>query len=453
MSSITVAKFGGTSVADFTAMSNSAEIVESNPDTHLVIISACSGVTNHLVELANGISSAEKRAEKLEILKSVHYNILAELKDGDSVKPFIDEILADIAISAEEAAKEVTLKVTDKLVACGELMSTHIFTQLLKERGNDVVRFDIRQVLKTDSTYGCALPNLEEIEKQAQTLLAPLCEKQLVISQGFIGSDAQGNTTTLGRGGSDYSAALLAEGVHAGCLQIWTDVPGIYTTDPRIAPEAYPISEISFSEASEMANFGAKILHPATLIPAVRKQIPVFVGSSKAPKDGGTWVRAKSETSPLFRAIALRKNQTMVTLHSLNMYHAYGFLAEVFAILAKYKVSVDLITTSEVSVALTLDQTDTLGGAPELPQEVAAELSKLCTVEVEHGLSVVALIGNNMRKTKGAGKEIFGVLEEHNLRMICYGASTHNLCFLVDEESSPEVVRDLHNALFVREIN
>ncbi len=167
---------------------------------------------------------------------------------------------------------------------------------------------------------------------------------------------------TLGRGGSDYSAALIAEGVKAAGLEIWTDVPGIYTTDPRIASKAAPIPEISFSEASEMANFGAKILHPSTLVPALRHDIPVFVGSSKEPEKGGTWIRHQVESSPLFRALALRCNQTMVTLRSANMFHAYGFLAKVFEILAKHKISVDLITTSEISVSLTLDQTDTSGG-------------------------------------------------------------------------------------------
>jgi len=450
--SITVAKFGGTSVADFTAMTNSAKIVENNPDTRLIIISACSGVTNHLVELANGICDPKDRDEKLHIIKNIHYSILEDLKDASQVQPQIDRILGDIATFAYEASQAPSIKITDKLVACGELMSTYLFTEVLNERGNNAVRFDIRQVMKTDSSYGCALPNIEAIETQAQALLAPICQDHLVVSQGFIGSDDEGNTTTLGRGGSDYSAALVAEGVHAGCLQIWTDVPGIYTTDPRIAPEAYAIPEISFTEASEMANFGAKILHPATLIPAVRKQIPVFVGSSKDPAAGGTWVRNEAKTSPLFRALALRKNQTMVTLHSLSMYQTYGFLADVFAILAKYKVSVDLISTSEVSVALTLDQTDTCGGAPQLPKAAMDELSKLCTVDVEYNLSVVALIGNNMRNTKGAGKDIFNVLEDYNIRMICYGASTHNLCFLVNSDRAPDVVRASHDSLFVQPI-
>ncbi|CSC88866.1 aspartate kinase III [Vibrio cholerae] len=271
------------------------------------------------------------------------------------------------------------------------------------------------------------------------------------MTQGFIGSDAQGNTTTLGRGGSDYSAALIAEAVQASGLEIWTDVPGIYSTDPRIAPKAAPIPEISFSEASEMANFGAKILHPSTLLPAVRHGIPVFVGSSKEPEKGGTWIRKQVESAPLYRALALRCNQTMVTLRSAQMFHAYGFLAKVFEILAKHKISVDLITTSEISVSLTLDKTDTSGGAPELPEAVRAELEELCTVEVEYNLCLIALIGNKMKESRGYAKQVFSVLEDYNLRMICYGASAHNLCFLLHESVSKQAVQKLHKELFEQE--
>ncbi len=301
--------------------------------------------------------------------------------------------------------------------------------------------------MRTDDQFGKAVPQPEQIKQQAETQLLPLLDGNIVVSQGFIGSSSQGVTTTLGRGGSDYSAALVAEAVNASTLEIWTDVPGLYTTDPRITPAAQPIKEISFSEASEMANFGAKILHPSTLVPAVRQQIPVFVGSSKAPEQGGTWIRQSVEDAPLFRALALRANQTMVTLTSLNMFHAYGFLAEVFRILAEHKISVDLITTSEVSVSLTLDQTDTGGGAPTLPLKAVEELSQLCRVEVEQGLSLVALIGNQMSDTKGSAKDIFGALEDHNLRMICYGASPHNLCFLINEDEAKDVVRTLHASL------
>ncbi|PNI02834.1 lysine-sensitive aspartokinase 3 [Vibrio diazotrophicus] len=447
MSAFNVAKFGGTSVANFEAMSRCSAIIENNPQTRLVVSSACSGVTNLLVELANGVQDADQRLSIMKQLADIHDSIIDQLSEPTQVEKEVHSMLDSIASAAEAASFQSSKKLTDHLVACGELMSTYILTQLMRERGVSAVRFDIREVLRTDSHYGRAEPQIEEIAKLAQEKLAPLCAEYVVVTQGFIGSDEQGNTTTLGRGGSDYSAALIAESVKASGLEIWTDVPGIYTTDPRIAPKAAPIPEISFSEASEMANFGAKILHPSTLVPALRHEIPVFVGSSKEPEKGGTWIRQQVENSPQFRALALRCNQTMVTLRSAKMFHAYGFLAKVFEVLAKYKISVDLITTSEISVSLTLDKTDTSGGAPELPQEAREELQELCTVEVEHNLCLVALIGNHM-ETKGYAKEVFSTLGDFNLRMICYGASDHNLCFLVDAPESKAVIQKLHLDLF-----
>ncbi|MDF4710734.1 lysine-sensitive aspartokinase 3 [Vibrio sp. Vb1574] len=448
MSAFNVAKFGGTSVANFEAMSRCATIIENNPNTRLVVSSACSGVTNILVELANGVQDQEHRAELLKNLAEIHDSILAQLEDATEASSEVYGILDTVTSLAEAASIQANTKLTDHLVACGELMSTHILAQLMRERGINAVRFDIREVLRTDDNFGRAEPNVEAIAQLAQEKLIPLCLDSVVITQGFIGSDEEGNTTTLGRGGSDYSAALIAEGVKASGLEIWTDVPGIYTTDPRIAPKASPIPEISFSEASEMANFGAKILHPSTLVPALRHDIPVFVGSSKEPEKGGTWIRHQVESSPLFRALALRCNQTMVTLRSANMFHAYGFLAKVFEILAKHKISVDLITTSEISVSLTLDQTDTSGGAPQLPQAAREELEELCKVEVEHDLCLVALIGNKMSERKGYAKHVFGTLEDLNLRMICYGASPHNLCFLVNESVAKQAIQKLHTELF-----
>ncbi|AYO10541.1 lysine-sensitive aspartokinase 3 [Vibrio campbellii] len=448
MSAFNVAKFGGTSVANFEAMSRCSTIIEDNPNTRLVVSSACSGVTNLLVELANGVQDQEHRAEVLQKLAGIHESILSQLEDATEAAAEVYSILDTVTSLAEAASIQASTKLTDHLVACGELMSTHILAQLMRERGVNAVRFDIRDVLKTDGNFGRAEPNVETISLLAQEKLVPLCQEYVVITQGFIGSDKEGNTTTLGRGGSDYSAALIAEGVKAAGLEIWTDVPGIYTTDPRIASKAAPIPEISFSEASEMANFGAKILHPSTLVPALRHDIPVFVGSSKEPEKGGTWIRHQVESSPLFRALALRCNQTMVTLRSANMFHAYGFLAKVFEILAKHKISVDLITTSEISVSLTLDQTDTSGGAPQLPQAAREELEELCKVEVEHDLCLVALIGNNMSESKGYAKQVFGTLEDFNLRMICYGASPHNLCFLVHESVSRQAIQKLHTELF-----
>ena len=448
MSCFNVAKFGGTSVANFEAMSRCAAIIENNPNTKLVVSSACSGVTNLLVELANGVVCEQERIKIIEKLADIHQAVLAKLESAADTSAEVHKILDTVTRLAEAASIQESTKLTDHLVACGELMSTHLLAQLMRERGINAVRFDIRQVLRTDNNFGKAEPDVEQTALLANEKLIPLCQESVVITQGFIGSDEQGNTTTLGRGGSDYSAALIAEAVKAEGLEIWTDVPGIYTTDPRIAEKASPIPEISFSEASEMANFGAKILHPSTLVPALRHDIPVFVGSSKEPEKGGTWIRHQVQSSPLFRALALRCNQTMVTLRSAKMFHAYGFLAKVFEILAKHKVSVDLITTSEISVSLTLDQTDTSGGAPELPAVARQELEELCTVEIEQNLCLVALIGNNMSESRGYAKKVFGTLEDLNLRMLCFGASPHNLCFLVHESVARHAIQKLHQELF-----
>jgi aspartate kinase len=282
----------------------------------------------------------------------------------------------------------------------------------------------------------------------AKTLLYPLLNEQVIVTQGFIGCDELGNTTTLGRGGSDYSAALLAEAVQASNLSIWTDVVGIFTTDPRITDQARSINEISFGEAAEMATFGAKILHPATLIPAMRQDSPVFVGSSKEPEAGGTRIQRQVDSNPTYRSIALRREQTLVTVKSPQMLHASGFLAKVFTVLAKHQLSVDLITTSEISVALTFDNPH---GSTQalLTKAVVEELEQLCEVSVEHGLSLIAVIGNKIHGTKGVGSSIFDKVNDFNIRMICHGASNHNLCFLVPEEDANQVVERLHDTLFI----
>ncbi|SKC33426.1 Lysine-sensitive aspartokinase 3 [Photobacterium piscicola] len=444
---VIVAKFGGTSVANYAAMCRSANIVIANPHTKIVLISACSGVTNVLVALAKGISDITLRQQHLQQLTTTHQQILDQLQHPHAVSGAIYTLLDDIASASAQAAIASSSQLTDKLVSHGELLSTFLFSQILVEMNAAAIRFDIRDVMRTDDQFGKAIPQPALIRQLAQQHLVPLIDTQIVVSQGFIGRDELGNTTTLGRGGSDYSAALIAEAVDATTLEIWTDVPGMYTTDPRITPAAKPIKEISFSEASEMANFGAKILHPSTLVPAIRHQIPVFIGSSVAPQQGGTWIRKTVNQAPLFRALALRGNQTMVTLTSLNMFQAYGFLAEVFRILAEHKISVDLITTSEVSVSLTLDQTDTGGGAPTLPLAAVEQLNQLCRVDIEQGLSLVALIGNHMSDSKGSAKHIFGALDAYNLRLICYGASPHNLCFLVNEADAKSVITTLHQQL------
>lgn len=447
-SATVVAKFGGTSVADFDAMSRSADVVLSNPDVRLVILSASAGITNLLVALADGCEP-EQREHHLDEIRRIQDTILAKLADPLVIREEIDRMLENIAMLSEAASLATSAALTDELVSHGELMSTLLFVELLRQRQVAVEWFDVRKIMRTNDRFGRAEPDTTVLAELAKNQLAPRIQHAIVVTQGFIGSESKGRTTTLGRGGSDYTAALLGEALNVSRIDIWTDVPGIYTTDPRVVPSAKRIDKIAFEEAAEMATFGAKVLHPATLLPAVRSDIPVFVGSSKDPAAGGTLVCNETENPPLFRALALRRNQTLVTLHSLNMLHARGFLAEVFNILARHNISVDLITTSEVSVALTLDTTGSTSTAGSLlTTSLLTELSSLCRVEVEEGLALVAIIGNQLSQSCGVGKEVFGVLDPFNIRMICYGASSHNLCFLIPGSDAEKVVQTLHHNLF-----
>ncbi|SUB08848.1 lysine-sensitive aspartokinase 3 [Pantoea agglomerans] len=443
-----VAKFGGTSVADFEAMNRSADVVLQDASTRLVVLSASAGITNLLVALAEG-QQAPQRAVLLDDIRRIQYAIVDRLQRPEVIRDEIDRMIDNISMLSEAASLATSNALTDELVSHGELMSSLLFVEILRERQVNAEWFDVRKVMRTDDHFGRAVPNVQVLAEQATAQLQPRIEQALVITQGFIGSESEGRTTTLGRGGSDYTVALLGEALNAARVDIWTDVPGIYTTDPRVVPTAKRIDEITFEEAAEMATFGAKVLHPATLLPAVRRGIPVFVGSSKDPAAGGTRVCNETRNPPLFRALALRRKQTLLTLHSLNMLHTFGFLAELFNILARHNVSVDLITTSEVSVALTLDTTgSTSTSASLLTQALLTELSSLCRVEVEEDLALVAIIGNQLSKACGVGKEVFGVLDPFNLRMICYGASSYNLCFLVPGNDAESVVRTLHRNLF-----
>ncbi|EMC7918454.1 lysine-sensitive aspartokinase 3 [Enterobacter kobei] len=448
MTSFVVAKFGGTSVADYDAMNRSADVVLADPNTRLVVLSASAGVTNLLVSLSEGLEATE-RFVKLDALRKIQFDILERLQNPNVIREEVERLLENITTLAEAASLATSTALTDELVSHGELMSTLLFVEIMRERNVQAQWFDVRKVMRTSDRFGRAEPDVEMLAELTNQQLSPRLAEGMVVTQGFIGSEAKGRTTTLGRGGSDYTAALLGEALHATRVDIWTDVPGIYTTDPRVVSAAKRIDVIAFEEAAEMATFGAKVLHPATLLPAVRSDIPVFVGSSKDPKAGGTLVCKKTENPPLFRALALRRRQTLVTLHSHNMLHSRGFLAEVFGILARHNISVDLITTSEVSIALTLDTTgSTSTGDTLLTQSLLIELSELCRVEVEENLALVAIIGNKLSRACGVGKEVFGVLDPFNIRMICYGASSYNLCFLVPADQAEQVVQKLHQNLF-----
>lgn len=443
-----VAKFGGTSVADFDAMNRSASIVLADPNVRLVVLSASAGVTNLLVELSEGLESRQQ-LDKLETLRTIQYNIISRLKQPTVISKEIDNLLDNIGHLAQTAATSPSAALSDELVSHGELMSSLLFTEVLREREAEASWFDARSVIRTDDTYGCAAPDIDALATLAKTHLRPRLEQAIMITQGFIGRDAQGHTTTLGRGGSDYTASLLGEALNAGRVDIWTDVAGIYTTDPRIAPNAKRIDRISFSEASDMAAYGAKVLHPATLLPAMRKNIPVFVGSSKNTAAGGTLVCSTTENPPRYRALAVRRKQTLLRLHSLDAQPSCHFLAQMFALLARHSVAADLVTTSENSIALALDSTHATSGEDHtLTTSLFTELSSHCRVEVETGLALVTLVGNQLTQASGVFKDVFAWLEEHAVRMVCHGASSNNLCFLLPADEADSAIKALHLQLF-----
>lgn len=453
MQNLDIAKFGGTSVANYEAMSKCVQVVVSNPNTKIVVVSACAGVTNILVELASGACDAEKREELIAKIFAIHKEIIDKLGDTERHTAVINDYLSTVRDLAVQASMTRTDMITDWLVGHGELMSSYLITELFRKEGHKARLFDVRDVMRTDSGYGKATPLVEVIYSLCRQRLVPLLDgEEIVVTQGFIGADSSGQTTTLGRGGSDYSAALLGEACRASTISIWTDVPGVYTTDPRLVPHAKPIAELTYLEAAEMATFGAKILHPSTLVPAVRCGIPVYVGSSKEPEKGGTWVRPVTEYAPSFRAVALRKNQTLIMLSSPTMVGATGFLARVFSIFAKHNLSVDLVSTSEVSIAVTLDAGTKTSGLSSIPEQLYHELREFCHVKVESGLSLVAVIGNEMSQTPGTTARVFSAIDSMAaIKMICYGASNHNLCFLVEESHATDVLCRLHEKLLENE--
>ncbi|MBU3826340.1 MAG: lysine-sensitive aspartokinase 3 [Candidatus Anaerobiospirillum merdipullorum] len=454
MNQLDIAKFGGTSVANYESMASCVKVVTANPHTRLVVVSACAGVTNILVEIASGALNRAEVTDRIAKLREIHQQITAQLAPEVQAKcnDHLEEHLNEIKNLAAEAMMGRSDELTDRIVCHGELLSSYLIVEVFKKMGFAAEFFDVRRIMRTDSEFGCAKPLVEVLGFLTQQHLLPLLDKEpIIVTQGFIGANTEGMTTTLGRGGSDYSAALLGEACNAATISIWTDVPGVYTTDPRLVPHAMPIEELTYLEAAEMATFGAKILHPSTLVPAVRRNIPVFVGSSKEPEKGGTWVKPETKTYPSFRAVALRKNQTLIVLVSPKMVGASGFLANVFSIFAKYGKSVDLVSTSEVSIAVTLDAGSNTSGIPTLSEEMLNELRQFCHVKVENKLSLVAIIGNNMSSTAGLTTKAFDALKPYAVRMICYGASNHNLCFLLNEDEAVPALVALHQHLLEHE--
>ena len=442
---IVVSKFGGTSMANKEAMLRSAEIAK-NRGSCIVCVSATSGTTNLIIKLAElaTLGTWEECDEILYEIEKKHHSIAKDLKVSEEVWKKIQGLIHEVITLARgiNLLGERSDRAMDKILSCGERMSSTLFTCAMnKVLPKPTAQWlDVRKIMKTDSVYGKAVPNVASIRNACEKNLKDLSQSNDVfITQGFIGSNDQGITTTLGRGGSDYSAALLAEGVQADLLEIWTDVAGIATTDPRICPQAQPIKTITFKEASELAVFGAKILHPTTLVPAKRSGIPVYVGSSYEPEKSGTRIGKKTDETPLVRAMALRKKQTLLKLENPTMLKSHDFMFNVFQVFNNYKESVDAINTSEISIAMTVND-DTVNN-----ELLISDLKKIAKVKMDRNLNLVSLIGNNINLTPGLGKTIFNSLEDINVRMICLGASKHNFNFLVDSEQGEEAIKRLHH--------
>jgi len=444
-------KFGGTSVENATAIDRVASIVKARlSERPFVVVSAMAKVTDQLLVMAAAAGQGE-REQALDICRSLrerHYTTAGELlgtglhtdlhtelgAEFDS----LDELLRGIA-----AVGELTPRTSDYVVSFGERLSSMIATTSFLARDIPATLVDARQVIITDGQHSRAVPQVEEINDRLQDRVKPLiADGRVPIMGGFIGATREGVPTTVGRGGSDFSAALVGAGLNAERIEIWTDVDGMKTTDPRICSDARRIKVISFEEAAELAYFGAKVLHPATVLPAVEKNIPVLVLNSRNPENEGTRILSRTPRSrSLFKAIAAKNRITIIEIVAARMLMAHGFLAKVFDVFARHRCAVDVVSTSEVSISLTVDSNEAI------PQ-IAADLEQLAFVKYSGRKAIVCLVGENIRETAGVAAQVFDAIRDINVRMISQGASEINLTFVIDEADVPEAVRRLHARFF-----
>jgi aspartate kinase len=452
-SHIVVMKFGGTSVEDATAILRTASIVAGRLRKGLspiVVVSAMSKVTDTLLAAAAaaGRNAREDALKLSDTLRTRHLNTAAELvTHPDRLTSLqlnihhefdtLDDLLRGIS-----AVGELTPRTSDNVVSFGERVSSFIVTAAFAEQSIPSTHVDARTVILTDHHYGKAAPNEPAIEAALTEQVLPLVDLGRVpVMGGFIGS-CDGITTTLGRGGSDYTGALVGGALHAGAIEIWTDVNGIMTTDPRIVPEALRVKTISFEEAAELAYFGAKVLHPATILPAVQKNIPVFVLNSRNAENEGTKITATPPpcASP-FKSIAAKKKLTIIDIVASRMLLAHGFLKSVFDVFDKHGCAIDMVSTSEISVSVTVDSKEALPA-------ICAELSKIADVKYEGNKALICLVGEDIRGISGISGQVFSSISHVNVRMISQGASEINMSFMINEEDVDEALRSLHKKFF-----
>ena len=444
-------KFGGTSVQDAEAFARVAAIVaDEGANSPVVVTSAMSKVTDALLnafelakngEVENAILSLEPHFQR-------HTAVSRELTSEAQQKFFQTEL--DFAVTelkdllTRVARRSLPLQMLkDAVVAYGEQLASRLLALVCAAKGLNARHADSRRLIVTDDEYGCAAPIWDETEKLIRLELQSLINNgEIPVMGGFIAASRSGETTTLGRGGSDYSAALVGAALRAREIQIWTDVTGVLTCDPRICPEARTLKTLSYEEAAELAYFGAKVLHPKTIQPAVDQQIPVRVCNSHQPQEKGTMILPAEQTTPrLVKSIAYKKGITILHITSARMLGAYGFMSAIFQIFERHRTVIDVVTTSEVSVSLTLDNTDALDA-------IIKDLERIGTVSIEPNQAVICVVGSGLRDTSGVAGKIFMAVSDFNISLISHGASSVNMTFVVEQTCVSEVIKRLHNEFF-----
>ena len=447
-----VMKFGGTSVRNAQAYTRVMEIVKSRLDRNpVVVLSATSGTTDSLLECckyaAEGdTNSAYKTVNQIE---EKHLALAKELINNDEILKKVTHGINEYIEQLKDLVKgvllltELSARSKAKIISIGEFISTEIFSGFLTETGMDNRLTNARDFIITSDDPLKGEPVKEQIRKKVKEYLNPVIEAgEVPVVQGFVSSSADGKATTLGRGGSDYTASLIGMALNAEEIEIWTDVDGILTADPRKVKGTKIVKEVSFKEAAELAFFGAKVLHPSTIIPAIDADIPVRILNSNNPGNPGTLIKYKIEdTTHSIKSITSKEDIKVLNIYSPRMLLAHGFLKKIFEIFDKYSTSVDLITTSEVNVSLTLDNEENL-------EDIMQELANFSEVRVESDKSLVCVVGKDLKYTKGIAKKIFQVLGDYNITMISQGASVINFSFVVDRSELTKVLQTLHDQFF-----
>ncbi|MBD3377561.1 lysine-sensitive aspartokinase 3 [candidate division KSB1 bacterium] len=453
-----VMKFGGSSLQDASCIQRVAGLVRDKlPKQPMVVLSAMDDTTDDLKAMGAAASQKLRSQAFDSILKIILYHRRIALELGMDLETSGLDTLFKETEKHLRALTETVIQaghmprhILDDLYSTGEWLSIHMMTAFLKTQGVSARIVDARNVMITDSNFGNATPQLPEIRtRMEQELAKPIKRGQVPIMQGFIGSDGFGRTTTLGRGGSDFSATLSGAILRADHVEIWSDVDGILTADPTIVPEAHRIRYMTFDEAAELAYFGAKVMHPASLLPAIDSNIPIFVLNSKHPQCSGTEisnVRRQADHPTVIKSIAYKEGITVIKVSSTRMLMAHGFMASIFEIFDRFKTPVDLVSTSEVSVSITVDNTERL-------EEIQRELSRFSRVDILQDKAIVCLVGETLCQTQGISGRILEVLHEFTIYQISQGASEINFSFVVDESDIEAVVNRLHDQFFTGKLD